>query len=105
MKRIPDSQRELYREIGRRIAKRRSILGLSQLQLAARLGVSRPSLSNVERGAQRLLVNSLFEIAAALNTSPADLLPLSPSNRPNVNHSDVIFLKDLCSRLSCQALE
>lgn len=48
---------------------------MKQEELAARVGISRASLANIERGRQSVLVHHLYAIAKALSLAPADLLP------------------------------
>jgi transcriptional regulator with XRE-family HTH domain len=64
----------MYAQIGAEIRRRREGLGLSQAQLAARIGVGRTSITMIERGAQAILVHQLLEIAKALRISPNKLL-------------------------------
>jgi transcriptional regulator with XRE-family HTH domain len=71
----------LYREIGRLVRERRKFMALTQSQLASRVGVSRPSIVNIEQGRQSMLVHHLYDIAGALLTSPAALAP-APSRIP-----------------------
>lgn len=67
----------IYDEIGALVAARRGALGLTQAEVAAKVGVSRPSLANIEVGRQRVLVHQLYAIARALEVEdPRDLLPL-----------------------------
>ena len=96
---------ELYRRLGRTVAGRRRQLGLTQQHVAARLGLSRASLANLECGRQRIMVHQLFALANVLNLdSIIDLVPetwlppsalpdlqvtgtdLSPSERSSVEH-------------------
>ena len=65
----------LYKRIGATIKVQRRALGLTQQQLAMRLGISRASLANVETGRQRVLVHQLYELAKHLNVSVQELLP------------------------------
>jgi transcriptional regulator with XRE-family HTH domain len=65
----------LYREIGTRIRARRLQLVKTQEELAKVVGLSRPSLANIEGGRQTLLVHQLCLIAEALNLPTHDLLP------------------------------
>lgn len=67
-----------YREIGRRIATRRGALPLTQEKLGERVGLSRASVSNIERGDQRLLAHQLFTFAQALELPGVQ--PLLPDN-------------------------
>ena len=50
---------------------------LSQQALGDRVGVSKVTISDLERGKMRLDVEYMRRIAAALDVLPADLLPLS----------------------------
>lgn len=51
---------------------------LTQERLAARVGLSRTSIVNVEAGRQRVPLHQLYRIAGALGMEPADLLPPAP---------------------------
>ena len=72
----------VYREIGKRIQKCRSLRELSQADLvkalkARGLDLSRASLTNIENGRHRIQVHILFHIAEALGVGIRDLLPKS----------------------------
>jgi len=69
-----DQEDELYRILGARIKLIRVQRGLSQNQLAAAVGLSRASMSNVENGRQRLLAHNLVAIGQALAVDPAIFL-------------------------------
>jgi transcriptional regulator with XRE-family HTH domain len=60
------SDMELYRRLGRLVAKRRDELGLTQGEVAQKLGLSRASLANLENGRQRIMVHQLFALVNAL---------------------------------------
>lgn len=67
---------EIYVPLGRAIAERRSRIPITQKELAVRVGLSRASIANTERGKQAVSVHNLYAIAAALNVEdPAELLP------------------------------
>lgn len=53
-------------EIGKRIQKAREEAGLSQSELASRLGITQAALSNYELGKRRLHLAKLDGLAAAL---------------------------------------
>ena len=61
-------------EIGNRIRKYREECGISQVQLAKRLGVSNSRVSNWELGINRPDADTLADICRTLNVSPSDLL-------------------------------
>lgn len=60
---------ELEQEIGARIRARRRQLGLSQSELASRLGVSFQQVQKYERGANRVAASTLVAAASALGVS------------------------------------
>ena len=74
---MPDQFNE---ELGRRIRAAREGK-LTQATLGARIGLSRTAVTNIECGRQRLLVDQLVEIAAAIGVPPSELLP-SSTTRP-----------------------
>lgn len=73
----------IYKYIGSVIKQRRKQLDLKQYKLAARLGISRGSLANIETGRQSILVHQLYKFAEALDFAPNDLLPSVAANRPS----------------------
>lgn len=50
-------------------------MGQRQKTLAARLGLSRTSISNIERGTQRIFIDQLYEAADALKVDVSKFLP------------------------------
>jgi len=66
-----------YASLGRRLCDLRRKEGLTQQQLGARLepAVTRASIANIEAGKQGVLVHTLVQLAKALNTEVADLIP------------------------------
>ena len=70
------SDLELYRRLGQAVAERRTELGLTQREVAEKLGLSRASIANLETGRQRILVHQLYALVRALNLkSILDLVP------------------------------
>jgi transcriptional regulator with XRE-family HTH domain len=65
----------IYKTIGSIVRRRRRRLELPQTTLAARLGISRATLANIETGRQRVLVHHLYGFAEALNMKLSELLP------------------------------
>lgn len=61
-------------EIGNRIRKYRKELGISQKQLAEKIGVSNGRVSNWEQGINRPDADMLAGICSALKVSPSSLL-------------------------------
>ena len=62
------------RRLGEAIMLRRRRLGLRQQDLAALTGISQSYISGVERGLRPMNLETLRRIAAALETTPAQLL-------------------------------
>ena len=70
---------DLYNLVGERIAARRKTQKLTQAELASLVGVSRPSLANMEKGRQAIALHLLYAFVAALElASISDLIPLVP---------------------------
>ena len=67
-------------EIGNRIRKYREEFGLSQKELADRIGISNSRVSNWEQGINRPDADMLAEICVALNVSPSLLLGIQISS-------------------------
>src|SRR5438309_347246 len=65
----------LYRDFGQRVRATRSGAGMSQEELGAKIGLSRTSITNVERGAQRIQLHTICRIAKALNVGVITLIP------------------------------
>lgn len=66
---------DFYKRLGTSLRERRKGAGLSQETVARRLGLSRTTFVNIEKGRQRLATHQLVEIADALGCEPAELLP------------------------------
>lgn len=67
--------RDFYRELGRLIRDRRKAISMSQATLAANVGLSRTSITNVELGRQHLALHLLYGVANTLSVDPSQLLP------------------------------
>ena len=65
----------LYRQLGSTIAKERRKKGLSQEGLAAKLQLTRTSVTNIENGRQHVQIHTLYAVADVFGISLADLLP------------------------------
>ncbi len=64
-----------YRQVGERIRAKRRERGLSQEGLAAAVGLKRPSMSNIEKGRQNILLHTFHDIADCLDVQAEALLP------------------------------
>jgi DNA-binding XRE family transcriptional regulator len=83
-----DDQANLLRAVGKRVREARDAAGLSQAQLAKRIGVTRPSVANLEAGRQDMNITRIAGILVALGLDlgslikPGDLPELPPPPPP-----------------------
>ncbi len=63
-----------YKEIGRRIARRRKELGLKQAQVEERAEIGQKYLSVIERGFSIPSTEVIMRLASALETTPDEFL-------------------------------
>lgn len=66
--------KQLYKELGQRIAQARKALGLTQTQVAEQLGISQQTLAHYEVGRLRIAVSTLVPLAEILHSSVDELL-------------------------------
>ena len=73
---MPMKHEKEYKMIGLNIAYYRKLAGLSQLQLAEKVGISRTHMSNIEAPNMptSISLETLMDIADALNTPASTLL-------------------------------
>jgi transcriptional regulator with XRE-family HTH domain len=67
-------QTTLYALVGKRVRQAREKRGLTQKSLASLLSLTRTSVTNIERGKQKVLVHTLVELAQALHIPLVELL-------------------------------
>jgi len=65
----------LYKEFGQGLRRARKEAELTQKELAERVGLTRTSITNIERGSQHIALHQLFQLASVLGQEPAALLP------------------------------
>ncbi len=70
-----DSEKAFYRAFGRMLSEARRKKRISQEMLADELGLSRTSITNIEKGRQPVQLYSLYVIARLLGTDVKELLP------------------------------
>lgn len=63
-----------YQQIGKRIARRRKLLGLKQAQVEEKAGIAYKYLSNIERGHSIPSTEVIMRLAIALDTTPDEFL-------------------------------
>lgn len=66
---------QFYIDLGDRLRSRREDMGLRQEDIGIRTGLSRTSVTNIEKGRQKILAHDLFIFAAALEIPAKDLMP------------------------------
>lgn len=69
-----DAAPDELQQLGARVRRLRTELGMQQEDLATATGLARPTISKLERGLQNVTVTTLHRLAHALNVSAADLL-------------------------------
>jgi transcriptional regulator with XRE-family HTH domain len=86
-----DNHKTFYEEVGRRIrdARKRLSPKLTQQGLADLVLLTRTSITNVEKGRQKILLHTLADLANALHVEPATLLPVQ-GNEPERNLEDAL---------------
>jgi transcriptional regulator with XRE-family HTH domain len=67
---------DLYSSIGDSIRQYREALGITQQKLAEDSGLTRTSVVHIEKGKQRMPIDRLYRIAAALGVGVVDILPI-----------------------------
>lgn len=93
----------LYEIIGeniRRLREQQPAGKVTQGALAEAVGLERTSISNIEKGVQKVSVATLYQIAEALNVTVGDILPqmiATPSIAPRSGASS--FLADVGEQL------
>jgi transcriptional regulator with XRE-family HTH domain len=70
-----DSEKAFYNAFGRMLSETRRKKRISQEMLADELGLSRTSITNIEKGRQPVQLYSLYLIARLLGTDVKELLP------------------------------
>lgn len=61
-------------DFGERVRRRRTALGMTQEQLAAKVGMNRPDLSDIENGKHSPTLKTIERLAAALDVPPSALV-------------------------------
>jgi len=64
-----------YQQFGQLLRSARKSAGLSQEDLAKAIGLTRTSVSNIEKGRQKVLLHTFAELLGVLQLPAPDLLP------------------------------
>jgi transcriptional regulator with XRE-family HTH domain len=91
MPKLDNLEEAVEAEIGERIRNRRATLGVSQAELADRIGMSFQQVQKYERGSNRIASSILVRVADALECAPGDLLssPKSKGRGPSTLDRDI----------------
>lgn len=68
-------RKSFYLSVGKKVKQARENRSCTQEELAAKVSLSRTSITNIEQGRQQFMAHTLIEIASALAVTPASLLP------------------------------
>jgi len=85
--------------LGQRIKQVRESIGLSQQSLAEKLGVSRPSISQIENGARRVCAEELKKLGAIFNLSVDALLDPGKEPQIMIKESREAYGSEVASRM------
>lgn len=86
-----------YYEIGQRIRKIRKAYGLSQEELAEKIGISTTHMSHIETGNTKLSLSVLVSIATILEVQTDDLLFEQASASRSSTLNEIASSLDKCS--------
>jgi transcriptional regulator with XRE-family HTH domain len=84
-----------YKKVGENIKTKRRERGLSQEGLAKAIGLKRPSMSNIEKGRQNILLHTFCDIVETLGSTPGALLPDQPPSTPTEMPDLTSFSKEV----------
>jgi len=78
------------RDVGLRLQRARKERGITQEELAKRLGLPRPSYANIESGRQRIPLDVIWRAAVVLAVSMTSLVPEPLSRRRDAALSNTL---------------
>ena len=79
-------QKMFYTDFGKLLESTRNDVGLTQKNLAKRVGLSRTSITNIEKGRQRIPLHMLYAFADALGVQPDKLMPQKQSEPDTIDY-------------------
>ena len=85
----------LKKEIAQRLRDARRRRGMTQVELAAKLGTNQTYVSSVERASRGLTVQQLVRLCGALRISPEEILRETKQSKDNGAIGDRRFLRRL----------
>ncbi|WP_408589298.1 helix-turn-helix transcriptional regulator [Novosphingobium sp.] len=84
-------ERAIYDALGEAMLVRRKRLGLTQAQVAKKVGVSRESVANMEAGRQRVLLHHVYGLMQALDLKA--ITDIIPATLPRTSGESAIALE------------
>jgi transcriptional regulator with XRE-family HTH domain len=72
---------QVIQEVGHRVAALRKKLGMTQAELAEKLGSSYQNVARIERGEQNLTIRTMVKLAAALGVRMLDLVEVPEATK------------------------
>jgi len=75
-----ENRDDICKRFGLLLARRRTDKGMSQAAFAKAVGLSRTSITNIERGRQPVNLHTLYSMADILGLEAGDLLPSAPKD-------------------------
>ena len=94
-----------YYAIGQRIRRIRKARGLSQEELAEKIGISTTHMSHIETGNTKLSLPVFVDLADALEVRADELLHDSTSADRSVSVDAILHLLDSCTTQEIKILE
>lgn len=94
-----------YYEIGQRVRKFRKAYGLSQEELAEKVGISTTHMSHIETGNTKLSLQVLVDLALALEVKTDELLFDNTLSDKGDCASEIAGLIDSCSAVEAKLLK
>jgi transcriptional regulator with XRE-family HTH domain len=89
---VARSHQGFYQMVGAKIREWRERRGMTQASLGEEVGLSRTSITNVERGRQAILLHQFVDFASALRVKPSALIPLTTSKPESQLPSEIASL-------------
>ncbi len=77
-----DPMQDVYLAVAENVRHYRKKARMTQADLCREVGLTRPSIANIETGRQRILLHQAFDLARALHVSVDQIVPgFSPRSR------------------------
>lgn len=74
------NKEEINKSVGDKLKAVRKVMKFSQDDLANKIGLTRTSIVNIEKGRQSLTIENLYKISELFQVNPMDLLITSSGN-------------------------